>query len=217
MRTKIKQMHEELNTFPTSKAVYTMASKLYKELPKSDDEFIELCDELVQSHDWTLYEMMTVWIKKRKTAYLTKYFKTYEKWLYEYTNNFGACDQLCYRVLNPIIERYPTLFEEVRKWSKSDNPYVKRASAICLMKSTKSFVVNVPFSYVKEISDELLEDNHIYVQKGVGWLLKYSYLSYPDEVVNYIKSNVNRMSRITFMYALEKMPHELKEEIIKSR
>lgn len=217
MRTKIKQMHEELNTFPTSKAVYTMASKLYKDLPKSDDEFIELCDELVQSHDWTLYEMMTVWIKKRKTAYLTKYFKTYEKWLYEYTNNFGACDQLCYRVLNPIIERYPTLFEEVRKWSKSDNPYVKRASAICLMKSTKSFVVNVPFSYVKEISDELLEDNHIYVQKGVGWLLKYSYLSYSEEVVNYIKSNVNRMSRITFMYALEKMPHELKEEIIKSR
>lgn len=215
MIDKIKKMHKELNTLPTSNAIDMMASKLYKELPESDDDFIKLCDELVKSEDWILYQMMTVWIKKRNTAYSLKYFKTYENWLYEYTNNWGACDQFCYRVLNPIIEKYPVLFEEVRKWSKSNKTYVKRASAVCLMKSTKSFVVNVPFKFVEEISDQLIKDSHIHVQRGLGWLLKYSYLSYPEEVVNYLNLKGSMMSRTTFRYALEKMPEELRIEMMK--
>lgn len=214
MREKIKRLFEELQPMATSKALNIISSRLYKELPKDDEEFISLCNEFVKSEDWILYQMMTIWIKKRSTTYEMKYFKTYERWLYDYTTHWGACDQYCYRVLNPMIEKFPELFNEVRKWANSDKIYVKRASAVCLLKSTKTFIVNVPFEEVKEISDILIRDSHIHIQKGIGWLLKYAYLSYPDEVVNYLNDNLNILSRTTFRYALEKMSEELKKEMM---
>ena len=210
----ILSMYKSLKPRADSKCLDIMSRKLYKDLPKSDDDFISLCDELVYAENWILYQMMTLWIKKRKTVYELKYFPQYENWLINYTKNWGACDQFCYRVLNPMIEKFPELFEVVKKWSYSHKTYVKRASAVCLMKSTQSFVVNVPFEHVKTIADTLIMDKHIHVQKGIGWLLKYTYLSYPSETLKYLKYNIKLMSRTTFRYSLEKMPKDIRNKMI---
>lgn len=103
---------------------------------------------------------------------------------------------------------------EERKWANSHKIYVKRVSVICLLKSTKTFIVNVLFEEFKEISDILTKDSHIYIQKGIEWLLKYAYLSYPEEIIKYLNNNLNIMSRTTFRYALEKMPENLKRYIM---
>lgn len=99
---------------------------------------------------------------------------------------------------------------EVRNWDNSYKIYVKGASVICLLKSTKIFIVNVPFEEFKEISDILTKDSHIYIEKGIEWLLKYAYLSYQEEIIKYLNNNLNIMISTTFRYALEKMPENLK-------
>ncbi len=190
------------------------AAKLYPQLPENGDGFVEECDGLIGTDEWISYQIVTLWIKRRK-AYDLKYADTYESWLVDHTTHWGACDILCYRVLNPMIERFPSLYEEkVLKWAESDKIYVKRASAVCLLESTRSFRVNLPFEKVEKIADILLSDDHIHVQKGVGWLLKYAYLSYPEETVNYLKKNVKRMSRTTYRYGLEKMNGGLRAEMM---
>ena len=61
----------------------------------------------------------------------------------------------------------------------------------------------------------LKEDKHIHIQKAIGWVLKYSYLTYPKETVKYLNDNVTILSRTTFRYALEKMPKDLKDKMMK--
>lgn len=211
---RILLMYKSLRPMADSKALDIMSRKLYQYLPEADDEFISLCNELVCSNNWILYQMMTLWIKKRDTVYEIKYFSQYENWLINHTNSWGACDQYCYRVLNPMVEKFPCLFEKVKEWSHSEKIYVKRASAVCLMRSTQSFVVDVPFEYVKIIADILIKDEHIHVQKGIGWLLKYTYLSYPNVTVEYLKENKKLMSRTTYRYALEKMPKDVRADMM---
>ena len=63
------------------------------------------------------------------------------------------------------------------------------------------------YDYISNIN-LLLKLNHI--QKGLGWLLKYAYLTYPNEVEKYLRDNVDILSRTTFRYALEKMPKDLR-------
>lgn len=206
IKEKIETIYNDLLPITTSKAVVKMAGKLMKELPENDDEYIDLCDYLVRSNQWIMFQMVTTWIKIRKTVYKIKYFSVYQSWLLNYTKGWGACDILCYRVLNPMAEKFDVISTDIEKWAISDKVYVRRASVVCFINpSGYSCKVNVPFNRIKNMCDIHLEDKHPHIQKAIGWLLKYSYLTYPKETEEYLKVNFEKLSRTTFRYALEKM------------
>ncbi len=207
-------MYQKIKTIPKNHKINGYEKRLYKEMPADTDEFMVQCNKLVETNEWRPFWLVTTWIKRKETPYHIKYFTYYERWLYDYIHSWGQCDVFCYRVLNPMIEKYPQLFKNVIKWAKSDKVYVKRASAVCLLHSSQSFEVNVGFDLVKQILNILIEDKHLHVQKGIGWLLKYAYIAYPTETIQYLKDNISIMSRTTFRYALEKMNEELKIELM---
>lgn len=217
MIEEILKLYDEIQPISDSNAVDKISRRLFKELPKSNHMFLNICNKLIRSKNNIAYQVVTTWIKKRKNVYDLKYFKYYERWLIKYTNDWASCDQLCYRVLNPMIERFPELYLNVINWSKSDKTFVKRAAAVCLLQSSQSFKVNVPFSLVKEIVEQLISDKEKYVQKGIGWLLKYSYLTYPQNTIELLNSNVDKMSRLTYRYALEKMQDDIRAKMIIKR
>lgn len=88
------------------------------------------------------------------------------------------------------------------------------AAPVSLLESTRSFKVNYSYPKVINIVNKLKDDQEIHVQKGVGWLLKYAYLAYSEEVYNYLKDNVDNLSRVIFRYALEKAPETVKTELM---
>ena len=61
--------------------------------------------------------------------------------------------------------------------------------------------------------EALKEDDYYHVRKGVGWVLKCAYLTYPVEVVRYLKKHKETLGRMIFRYALEHMEKELKQEM----
>jgi len=60
------------------------------------------------------------------------------------------------------------------------------------------------------VVEKLKNDEEEHVQKGVGWLLKYAYLSYLDEMYGY----VDDLPRLIFRYALEKPPKDVREKLM---
>ncbi len=206
---EVSKVDGELN----SKKRNIIQRKLYKYLPKKHNDLINLFDELVADKDWHTFWMVTQWIKRKK-LYKKEYMEIYENWLYNYINTWGSCDVYCYRVLNPMVERYPEYYNNVLKWTESKKPYVRRAAPVSLLESTRSFKVNYSFQKVIKIVNKLKKDEHYHVQKGVGWLLKYTYLSYPEKTYNYLKNNVDKLNRIIFRYALEKTPQDIKNELM---
>lgn len=193
-----------------SKAVNNIAKRIYSALPNDNEELMELFDYLVSNKFLVL---VTLWIKRKK-LYQLEFMSYYEKWLYDHVNRWGLCDVFCYRVLNPMIEKYPHLFEKVMEWADSSKTYVRRAAPVSLIQSTRSFVVNSSLQNVLWVVENLKHDKEMHVQKGVGWLLKYAYLTYPDEIYSYLKNNVGNLSRTIFRYALEKNPKHVREELM---
>ena len=190
-----------------------VARTLYPTLPSDDEQLIELFDALVSTGKWRIFWLVTQWIKRRE-LYQLDHFDYYEKWLYEHIDAWGKCDVFCYRVLNPMVERHPSLFANVLKWADSPDTYVRRAAPVSLLESGRSFRVNRPLDDVLTVVEKLKDDREIHVQKAVGWLLKYTYLSYPAEVTDYLRDNVDTLPRVTFRYALEKTPAHVREELM---
>jgi 3-methyladenine DNA glycosylase AlkD len=209
----IEKEYQSLQGLSGSKANNEVARNIYPALPDTDEELLGILDYLVSTGEWRNFWLVTKWIK-RKELYQLDYWPYYEKWLYEYVDSWGQCDVFCYRVLNPMVEKYPKLFENVLQWTKSSKTYVRRAAPVSLLQSTRTFIVNYSMEKVLEVVEELKDDQELHVQKGVGWLLKYAYLSYPDQIYKYLKENVDDLSRVIFRYALEKTPSNIKEELM---
>ncbi len=55
------------------------------------------------------------------------------------------------------------------------------------------------------ISDKLISDEHDLVRKGYGWMLKVLSCKVPQLVQDYLVKNKNKMPRVAFRYAIEKM------------
>ncbi len=208
---EIENIITNLNSY---KEVVSNINKINRKLLDNNIDIFDLFDKILKNDKEEIFILMTFIIKKRK-LYDLEYFDYYEKWLYKYVNTWGKCDAYCYRVLNPMIEKYSDLYDNIVKWAHSSATYVKRASLVCFIISKSDFLVDYDIQKIISICDILKEDRHIHVQKGLGWLLKYSFLTYPTEVEQYLKDNVSVLSRTTFRYALEKMPKDLRDKMMK--
>lgn len=204
----------DIKSSQKSAKVTKIANKYYKLIPKDTFEFLNMCEIFISSDFPKFFSIATIWIKKRTNLINPEYFKIFEKWLFSYIDTWGKCDQYCYRILNPFIESYPELFEHNKNWIKSEKIYVRRAAAVSLIKSVRGFHVDASLDKIFYIVDNLKSDKHIHIQKAVGWLLKYAYLTYPDEILDYLVNNVKNLARTSFRYALEKVPKETKRKMM---
>lgn len=190
------------------------AVQFYKEMTKDITEFINICDLLLK-HNPAGFYMITFMLQKKEECIDIRFFETYERWLHDYVENWGGCDAFCYRVLNPMLEKYPKLYEKTKKWGESEHSYTRRASLVCLIRSKGKLIVYLPFEWVSEMCDMLKDDKTDTVQKAVGWALKCCYQNYQPQLEAYLEQNVACLSRTAFRYALEHMSPEKKKYFMK--
>ena len=102
-------------------------------------------------------------------------------------------------------------------WSESNNLWIKRASMVILLKITmmrKDFDVD----YVFELVEKMLKYSEaIYIEKGIGWLLKTCSKYKPEVIADYLLANKITLSRLILRYASEKLPKENRAEILNKR
>ncbi len=57
----------------------------------------------------------------------------FERWVNNYVTNWATCDTLCNHSVGTLIEMYPEKIADLKKWAKSPNRWMKRASAVSLI------------------------------------------------------------------------------------
>lgn len=184
-------------------------SKLhYKSLPdRSKSAVFALCEELWKSGYMEEAGIACIWSYNVKKQYRPEDFMVFEKWINKYVTNWAACDTLCNHSVGTLVELYPEFLEGLKKWAKSGNRWVKRASAVSLIVPARKG------RFLKDIfviADILHSDSDDMVQKGYGWMLKAASEAHQKEVFNYVMSKKSTMPRTSLRYAIEKMPPELK-------
>lgn len=192
-----------------SSGVGIISKKYWKEvenLPKQ--EIFKICEELLLSDYCEEAFIVSGWIPKLTSGFEKTDFKVFEKWVDKYINNWAKCDGFCNHTIGNFIELYPEYISELKRWSKSKNIWMKRASAVSLIIPARK---GKYLSDVFEISETLLLDPHDMVQKGYGWLLKEASRKHEKEVFNFVIKHKSEMPRTALRYAIELMPKNLKK------
>jgi len=193
--------------------VIAMAKKYWnvvKDRPKT--EIFTLCEELYQSGYLEESFIVSEWAHALSGRYEKEDLAVFRRWIVTYITNWASCDGFCNHTMGDFIEQYPEDIDELKRWTKSENRWMRRAAAVSLI---------VPAKHGKfpeesmEIADLLLTDNDDMVQKGYGWLLKEVSRKHTDEVYSYVMKNKRMMPRIALRYAIELMPKDLKAVAMK--
>jgi len=184
--------------------------KQIKELPKQD--IFEMCEALWKSKYLEEAVIACIWSESLHKTYEPSDFKTFERWVKNYVNNWADCDTLCNHTIGTFIVMYPEYVQELKNWATSSNRWVKRASAVTLIIPARKGLF---LEDIFEIADILLLDGDHMVQKGYGWMLKAASQAYEKDVFDYVVSKKAVMPRTALRYAIEKMPKELRLEAMK--
>jgi 3-methyladenine DNA glycosylase AlkD len=178
-----------------------------KKLPK--DDILKICDELL-SLDKKYYRGFAFeWALKVGADYKISDFGRFEKWLKNHVDNWGACDSLCCGALGTLLDKYPALFSKSKKWARSKNRWLRRASAVSLIISLRH---KHALDHLFEIADIVLTDTDDMVQKGYGWALKEAGNNFRDEVFEYVMKNKAAMPRTALRYAIENFPPAMRKK-----
>jgi len=150
-------------------------------------EILPLCEQLLNSGYNEEAFIAFDWAFRLSDQYEPLDLDLFEHWLSEYVNNWAKCDTLCNHTIGAFIERYPQHIDDLKRWAKSDNRWLRRASAVTLIIPAKQgkFLEDI-----FEIADILLQDKDDLVQKGYGWMLKEASRRHQQEVFEYVIRNM---------------------------
>ena len=176
---------------------------------KSKAEIFALCEKLLKSGYIEEAFIAYDWSYSLQKNYEPKDFKVFEKWVNKYVSNWAECDSLCNHTIGTFIETFPQYIRQLKRWTKSKNRWVKRASAVTLILPARKGMF---LKDVFEIADSLLTDTDDMVKKGYGWLLKEASRKHQREIFDYVVKYKKIMPRTALRYAIEKMPQNLRSK-----
>jgi 3-methyladenine DNA glycosylase AlkD len=193
--------------------VTAIAKKYWKEIKRRPKpEIFALCEELYKSGYIEESFIVSNWVHTLSDRYESEDIAMFRHWIETYITNWASCDGFCNHTMGDFIEQYPEYIDELKRWTQSENRWMRRAAAVSLIvpaKHGKYLIESL------EIASLLLSDSDDMVQKGYGWLLKEASRKHTSEVFAYVMREKRAMPRTALRYAIELMPEDLKAEAMK--
>jgi 3-methyladenine DNA glycosylase AlkD len=213
-RSSRRFFKEEIRCYGIRTAtVGALSKKYWKEIGnRPKQEIFALCEELYQSGYMEESFIVSNWAYALSGRYERDDLVIFRHWIDTYITNWASCDGFCNHTMGDFIEAFPETIEELKKWTRSPNRWMRRAAAVSLI---------VPAKHGKfleesiQIADLLLRDGDDMVQKGYGWLLKEASRNHTEVVFRYVMKNKMQMPRTALRYAIELMPKVMKAEAMK--
>lgn len=211
-----KFFREKVNFYGVKTGIVgKIAQKYWKEIKEWDKpEIFRLCEQLYASGICEEAFVVSHWIPNLAPQYTKDDFPVFRSWIEKYISNWAECDGFCNHSMGDFIEKYPEYINELKKWTKSNNRWLKRAAAVTLIIPAKR---GKYLTEVFNISDRLMDEEDDMVQKGYGWLLKEASRLHQKEVFEYVMENRKKMPRTALRYAIELMPQNLRKKAMERK
>lgn len=154
-----------------------------------------------------IYDVLShsiAWVSTRQNLDMHKYEKMLLGWVNK-IDNWAHSDEMSdfySLMLEKNSKRFLPIF---KKWAKSKKPWLRRQSIVGLLFYSRKRKKVLPVKTILNFIEKQIDDDHFYVQKGVGWALRESWNVYPKQTFAYLKKNAHRIPPAGWTAATEKL------------
>ena len=119
--------------------------------------------------------------------------------------NWAHSDEMSW-VYSYVLESYfDAVFEDLERWNVAEDLWPKRISIVSLIHYTGKNSVFLAPAIVFPMVERCLDDHRYYMQKATGWVLREMQRAYPEEVEEYLTSNLDRIGNSALTRTIERM------------
>ena len=99
------------------------------------------------------------------------------------------------------------------RWARDDDFWVRRSSLLGELTPLKH---GAPFEPFARRADAMLEETEFFIRKAIGWVLRETSKTRPDEVYRWIASRTHRASGVTMREAVKYLDAERAERLMRA-
>jgi len=183
----------------------------------SSSQQIKIWDYIIRNtKTFEVMMLSLMWLKLRTKDEILEFRDFSIEWLLR-CDNWAISDSLSDFYAFYLEEDKKFMLPLLKTWRNSPNPWVRRQSLVSLMYYSRLRRRVLSFKEIKYFLNAHLNDEHYYVQKGLGWALRESYNIYPIETLAFLKKNVKKISSTAWVAATEKLSKPTKSQLILAR
>lgn len=190
----------EREFYAAVKGVWTLADAL------------TLCDLLIRESELEAKQIGIEVLAHFKRQFTPDLLQTFKGWLADdHCGNWATTDALCSLALSPLLLKHPALIAELKLWTRDENLWVRRASAVPLTGPARR---GQHLNEAYEIAEALLGHPEDLIHKATGWLLRDAGRTDPARLEAFLLCHGPRISRTTLRYAIEKFPPDKRKTLL---
>ncbi len=108
-------------------------------------------------------------------------------------------------LISAAVEERPERYATLVKWSQSSKPWYRRQAIVSLHFYSRFRAKPFPSTKTLPLIESLLDDDHFYVQRGVGWALRECYNVDPKTTMRFLEKQIHRVAPPGYFAAVEKL------------
>ena len=125
-------------------------------------------------------------------------------------NNWDLVDVTADKIVGKFLLERKKQRKILYNLLKSSNLWEKRIAIV----STLEFIRQKDFGDTLKISEKLMTDKHDLIHKPIGWMLREVGKRDKEVLLDFLKTNYNKLPRTTLRYAIEKFSEEKRKKIL---
>jgi 3-methyladenine DNA glycosylase AlkD len=183
---------------------------------KSASEFKVWSDIFKSSDVFEAKTMALLFLRQQRDNLEHDLWPALKEWVI-HVDNWAHSDELSYFyaiLLEKNYKKFKPVFEQM---NKSKNPWLRRQSVVGLLNYSRMRKKYPPTPWMLKQIHNLLNDPHIYVQKGVGWALREIHNIDPKLQEAFIIKHLNKISPTAWYAATENYSATAKKKLVELR
>lgn len=176
------------------------------------EDALEFCDLLIREKHLEAKQVGMELLARFKRNFTPALLKVIKRWLLEnHSANWATTDGLCSVVVSPLVIKHPELIENFKRWTRDENLWVRRVSAVALTGLARR---GQHLDDAYEIAEALFAYPEDLIHKATGWLLRDAGRTDEKRLEKFLLEHGPRIPRTALRYAIEKFPPEKRKQLL---
>jgi len=129
----------------------------------------------------------------------------------DYCDNWAAVDILCPEALGWLIEKQPTLADEIYGWTGHRNRWVRRGSIVAFVTLARHGKF---LDQAYRTAEAMFGTEDDLLQKATGWMLREAGKKDMHRLRSFLLRHGPAIPRTTLRYAIERFPVEERRKLL---
>ena len=135
----------------------------------------------------------------------------------ERVENWAHSDDLASIYSELLAQNFDEVYSVLQQWNNAENQWLRRLSMVSLTRPLRKKAVFLPLDKVLPMLENCLDDERLYVQKAIGWVLREANYAYHTEIHAFIEQHLADLRGIAFGAATERFSEAERSAFLERR